>query len=102
MRIYKNKKLLGTFRPYDGFFVPTIDAAKLLKMKKVMIEDNDIAKIISDGGSVFAKFVKPLDKIYPGEQIAVVDKRKNILNVGEALLNSEEMKQMKKGIAVRV
>ena len=100
-RIWKEKTLLGTIRPVDGFFVPTIDGAKRLKMKKVKITDPEVAKLVSQGNSVFVKFAKPMEKILPGEEVAVVDKKKNIISVGQALLSSDEMSQFKRGLALK-
>jgi len=108
-------KLLGTFRPYDGFFLPTMDGAKLLKMKKIEVKDNDAAKFVSQGKQLFAKFATPkmpigtrrseisisTNMIFPGEEVSVTHKGK-IIAVGRALLNSEEMQQMKRGVAVEV
>jgi 7-cyano-7-deazaguanine tRNA-ribosyltransferase len=95
------KSLLGTIRPVDGFFLPTVEGAKMLgnKMKRISIIDPDVAKIVAKGGSVFVKFVSTKDKIFPGEEVAVMSK-KNVISVGQALLNSEEMKQFKRGMAV--
>jgi len=99
----KDRQLLGTFRPSDGFFLPTLDGAKMLgrAIKRVKITDKDVAVIVSKGGAVFAKFSSPSAGILPGEEVAVVGNGKMVA-VGKALLNSEEMKQMKRGVAVDV
>ena len=100
--VWSSKKvLLGTFRPHDGFFLPTMEGANLLRkfMKKVEVPDAEPAKFVSEGRQVFAKFAKPAKNILPGEEVAVFHKNK-IIAVGQALLNSEEMSQMKRGIAV--
>jgi 7-cyano-7-deazaguanine tRNA-ribosyltransferase len=99
----KDKQLLGTFRPSDGFFLPTTDGAKLLgrHIKKVGVTDLDVAKLIAEGKVLFAKFAKPSAGILPGEEVAVVSKNK-LLATGHAKLNSIEMKQMQRGVAVDV
>ena len=98
----KSHILLGTFRPSDGFFLPTLEGAKLVKkMKKVAVKDPDAAKFVSEGRAVFAKFSSPEAGILPGEEVAVVHKSKTIA-IGKALLNSSEMKQMKRGVAVEI
>ncbi len=94
-------KLLGTFRPYDGFFLPTMEGAKLLKMKKIEVKDKDAAKFVSKGKQLFAKFATPKGEIFPGEEVSVTHKGK-IIAVGRSLLNSEEMQQLKRGVAVEV
>jgi len=95
------KSLLGTIRPSDGFFLPTVDGAKMLdkKIKTVSITDPEVAKIVGKGGSVFVKFVRTNDEIFPGEEVAVTNK-KTVISVGQAMLSSEEMKQFRRGMAV--
>ncbi|MEM5782826.1 MAG: tRNA guanosine(15) transglycosylase TgtA [Candidatus Aenigmatarchaeota archaeon] len=102
-RIYdKNNNLLGTIRAYDGLFLPTKEGVKLLKnyMKKVIVEDDDAIKFIKQGKSIFVKFIKPKDEIYPGEEVLVIDKKNNIIAEGKALLNTIEMNQFKRGVAI--
>lgn len=101
-RIRKDGLLLGTIRPSDGFFVPTLDGAKALKgkIKTVKITDPEVAGLVAKGGSVFVKFVNLIAEIFAGEEIAVVDKKNKTIGVGQALLSSEEMAQFKRGVAV--
>ncbi|MEM5814575.1 MAG: tRNA guanosine(15) transglycosylase TgtA [Candidatus Aenigmatarchaeota archaeon] len=99
----KDKVLLGTFRPSDGFFLPSVEGAKLLKsyIKKVAVKDSDVAGFVREGRAVFAKFATPQKGIWPGEEVAVVHNGKMIA-VGKALLNTTEMEQMKRGVAVEI
>lgn len=102
-RIWTSKRvLLGTIRPADGFFLPTVGGAALLgkKIKRVAVTDPEVAGIISKGGSVFVKFVKTRDGIFPGEEVAVCDRKGKMISVGAALLNSDEMRQFGRGVAV--
>jgi 7-cyano-7-deazaguanine tRNA-ribosyltransferase len=102
-RLWSGDNLLGTFRPSDGFFLPSLDGAGLLKkyVKKVVVEDEEVARFVREGKSVFAKFTRPQEGILPGEEVAVVHAGE-MMAVGRALLNSAEMKRMKRGIAVEV
>ena len=93
--------MIGTIRPYDGFFLPTKEGARLIKMKKIFIDNEEVADYIRRGRSVFAKFVSRSDDILPGEEVAVYRKRE-LLAVGRALLNKKEIKEMERGIAVSV
>ncbi len=95
--------LLGTVRPYDGFFIPTIAGAQLLKkhMKKVIVNDSEVADYILKGSDALAKFCLAKDDILPGEEVAVLHKGK-ILAVGCALLNKKEISEFKRGAAVKV
>ena len=97
-RVWKDKKLIGTIRASDGFFIPSIEGEKYVKMKKVEI-DADVAPHIT--GSIFAKFVKKCDDIIPGEEVAIVANDK-VIGLGTALLNSKEMKEFKRGVAVKL
>ncbi len=101
-QIYKNRELVGTFRASDGVFLPSVFGASLLrrKMKKVFVHDKDVAKYLRSGSDLFSKFVRESDKIYPGEEAAVCYGR-DILSVGPALLNWKEMREFKRGIAVK-
>ncbi|HLE07107.1 MAG TPA: tRNA guanosine(15) transglycosylase TgtA [archaeon] len=103
VRAWDSKKvLLGTFRPHDGFFIPTKFSAEKIPMKKVFVKDKEVAEHAKAGRSVFAKFVSRADKnIFPGEEVAVYF-RKKFLNCGTAVLNSQEMKDFKRGVAVAV
>ncbi len=96
----KEKNLLGTFRPHDGFFIPTKFSAQFLPMKKVFVKDKEVAGFLEGGRSLFAKFVFKTEKnIFPSEEVAVYFGKK-FLNCGTAVLNSEEMKEFKRGVAV--
>jgi len=97
-----NGKLIGTFRASDGFFLPSVFGAGLLrnKIKKAFVRDGDVAEYLRKGSDLFSKFVWKSDRIYPGEEVAVCYK-KEILLVGPALLNWKEMKEFKRGIAVK-
>jgi 7-cyano-7-deazaguanine tRNA-ribosyltransferase len=103
-RVWRGRKLLGTIRAYDGFFLPTIAGAQLIKkhMKKVVISDPEAAVYVKRGKSVFAKFARTPDQISPGEEVAVYDSHGSLIAVGRALLSSEEIAQFMRGIAVEV
>lgn len=102
-RIWKGKKLLGTIRPSDGFFLPTFDGTQLLKkhMKKVVVRDSEVVSYIKKGSDAFAKFCKTKDDILPGEEVAVVHKNK-IIAVGHSLLSKNEISEFRRGVAVKV
>jgi len=91
--------LLGTFRAHDGFFLSTVEGAKLIKSIPKVYIDEDVAEFAKQGKSVFAKFVKSPDKFFPGEEVAVCSKE-GIVAVGRAILSSEETKFFKYGVAI--
>ena len=108
-KIFLEDKLIATLRASDGFFALRIEGAKRLKDKLkfpryrvVICKDKEVLDIVSRGGSVFAKFIKNCDKkIIPREEVLVVDENDNLIAVGEALLNGEEMLEFNRGVAVK-
>lgn len=63
----------------------------------------DIEAFIVVGGSVFAKHVIDADEeIRPQEEVIVVSERNKVLAIGRAMLSGREMKEFKRGVAVRV
>ncbi len=102
-RVWRGKELLGTIRPSDGFFIPSLVGAKLLKskIKAFEIKDNDVAALVAEGRNLLAKFALPKGKIFAGEQVAVKHTGK-IVGIGEALLTSSEVKYFRRGTAVKL
>jgi len=98
-RIWKNKKLLGTIRANDGLFLPTIEGAKYINMKKIIV-NKEALEYVKEGKSLFAKFVDKCDDFVPGEEIAITDGKK-IIALGKAMLNSDEIKEFEKGVAIK-
>ncbi len=102
-RIYRGERLIGTFRANDGFFLPSVFGAELLRsmIKKVFVRGRDVAEYLRKGSDLFSKFAWTPDRIFPREEVAVCFGRE-ILCVGSALLNWKEMKEFKRGVAVKV
>jgi 7-cyano-7-deazaguanine tRNA-ribosyltransferase len=97
-----------SLRAHDGMFTLKMDGARLLmdvlphpKMR-VVVEDEP-AEFVAKGANVFAKFVVDCDDgIRPGDEVIAVDTKRELVAVGRALMNMEEMLAFKRGIAVRV
>ena len=97
-----------SMRARDGRFTLKLEGGRLL-MKllpdphmRVVIEDEP-AEFAAKGNNVFAKFVKDCDPdIRPGDDVIVVNTKRELAAVGRALMNREEMLAFKRGIAVRV
>jgi len=100
-RVWRAKTLLGTIRPSDGFFIPSLEGAKYIGMKKVIVDNDEIAKHVKEGRSLFTRFVDRCDDIIPGEEVAIVY-NKEIIGVGTALLNKKEIFEFKRGVAVKM
>lgn len=107
-RIYHRGVLLATLRPRDGMFSLTIPAAKRLASKfkppqfRVIVQD-DVAQVIRQGGTVFAKHILKADHdIRPQEEVIVTNLQDEVLAVGRAILNGEDMITFNFGAAVKV
>ena len=105
--VYDRKGPVAALRAQD-FMILLHNGAEILykKTKRFRVElvrDKEVEKCVREGRSVFAKFVKKADdKIIPGQQVLVVNSRKELLASGEALLTAKEMKEFKRGVAVKV
>jgi predicted RNA-binding protein (TIGR00451 family) len=106
--IYAGEELLAAFRPNNGLFTLTIAGARRLISGlegfgySVRVSD-DVSEFVSQGRNIFAKHVVDAgERIRPGDEVIIVDSRRNVLAVGKALLVKEEMLAFKKGVAVKV
>ncbi len=100
--IFKDNVRLGTIRSKDGFFVPSLEGAKLLKdhMKHIIANDEAVP-FVKKGKTLFAKHVVEADEgILPGEEVIITDKGNNIIANGTAELTTDEMITFERGPAV--
>jgi len=107
-RVQRGHVLLGTMRASDFFFLPTLEGARLLgshlpyPTMRIAVSD-EAAPFVSQGKSVFAKFVHACDpKLLPGQEVLIVDREDNLLATGTALMNSREMQCFRVGMAAKV
>jgi uncharacterized protein with predicted RNA binding PUA domain len=106
--IFLGGNLLATLRPTDGMFSLTIHGARRIVANSKPLRhwvrvNNDVARFIAEGKSVFAKHVTDADlEIRASEEAIVLDENEKILAVGRAVLNGREMKAFKRGVAVKV
>ncbi len=106
--IYKGKELIASVRASDHLIIPKRYLADKLKKKfeyprlRVVVDD-DAVPFISDGKSVFAKFVTDIDpELRANDEVLVVDKEDNLLTIGTLILSPTEVKDFDRGVAVRV
>ncbi len=104
--VYHNKKLLCTLRIDGGLAVSPYFAQILLKNKKFRqncIEiDDDSKPFVQDGKSVFCKHVTWAGKnVLIGADVPVLYQNQ-VIAVGRAVVNSEMMMTLKRGVAVKV
>lgn len=97
-----------SLRAYDGMFTLKLEGARLLMgvlshpTMRVVVEDEP-ADFAAKGANVFAKFVVECDDdIRPGDHVIVVNTKGDLVAVGRATMNREEMLAFSRGIAVRV
>jgi predicted RNA-binding protein (TIGR00451 family) len=106
--IHLKNELLATLRPTTGLFVLTLAGAKRLvreaKPLRCWVKVHDDAEpFVSKGRSAFAKHVIDADEeIRPQDEVVVINRKGEVLAVGRALLSGREMKEFKRGTAVRV
>ena len=105
--VYSEEKHILSMRANDGMFTLKKEGAALLhrglnKPKlRVLIKD-DAVPFVSEGKSVFAKFVVDCDsELRPFDECLIVDKNDKLLAVGRTLLNHMEMKTFEYGVAVK-
>ncbi|HSA98217.1 MAG TPA: PUA domain-containing protein [Candidatus Nitrosotenuis sp.] len=104
--VYHNKQLLCTLRIDGGLAITPYFAQILMKSKKFRqncIEiDEDSKPFVQDGKSVFCKHVVKAGKnIMIGADVPVLYQDK-IIAVGRAIVNSEMMMALKRGVAIKV
>ncbi len=102
-KVFLDNKLLCVLRASDGHLILHKAGALRVKkfLKKIIIQE-DVAEFPGKGGNVFAKHVLRVSSgIIPGMEVLVMSGGRSIA-VGEALLNSKEMKEFKTGVAVIV
>jgi 7-cyano-7-deazaguanine tRNA-ribosyltransferase len=96
-----------SLRAHDGFFtLKPAGARKLLALaapaNRVVVKPDSVP-FNRAGKSVFAQFVEKADHgLRPYDECLVVDADDNLVAVGQALLNAEEMADFRQGMAVRV
>ncbi|MGC8947796.1 MAG: PUA domain-containing protein [Thermoprotei archaeon] len=107
-RIYLNNKLIATIRARDGYIALTLDGARILLQsnlveKNIVIISEDAVPFVKNGRNVFVKFIEHAPKeLKAGEEVIIVNKRKELIAVGRAILNGEEMLSLKSGLAIKV
>ncbi len=97
-----------SLRAGDGLYTLRPEGAqrileKISSPRMRVIVNDDSVPFVSEGRNAFAQFVLDADdEIRPMEEVIVVDKNDRLLATGRALLIKNEMKSLKKGIAVKV
>jgi 7-cyano-7-deazaguanine tRNA-ribosyltransferase len=106
--IYLGEDLVASYRPNDALFTLTIFGAKKLVKGfpdfkyKVQVADH-VVEFVEEGGNLFAKHVvEAHPDVRPGQELVVVDRDDEVIAVGRALLNREEMLSFETGVAIKI
>ncbi len=104
--VYQNDKLLCTLRIDGGLAITPFFAQILTKNKKFrencLEVDDDSKPFIEDGKSVFCKHVKWCGKnVLIGADVPVLYHDK-VIAVGKAVLSSNMIRSLKRGVALRI
>lgn len=97
-----------SMRASDGMFTLKIEGARKLHKgfsppRLRVVVKNDSVHYNREGMNVFAKFVDECDEeLRPMDEVLVVNKNDDLIAIGRALMNREEMLSFKIGVAVKV
>lgn len=107
-QILNNNIRIATIRSNDGFIVLSIDGAKKIHnfikypLLRVVISDESVP-FASLGKTVFSKFIISLDNnLRCKDEVLIVDKKDNLIAVGQLLLSPLEIINSNNGAAVNV
>jgi conserved protein with predicted RNA binding PUA domain len=105
-QVVHDDRLFATIRP-NGVISPTHYGASVLIKSRAYAEnsvvvDQAAVKFVSEGKSVFCKFVKSVGKhVLQSGEVAVLDPSGNVIAVGSARIHGDFMRQFKHGVAVK-
>ncbi|RLE50529.1 MAG: pseudouridine synthase [Candidatus Methanomethylicota archaeon] len=108
MVLNSNGNIVVAFRPKDGYLTLGIEGAKrlLTKFKDLalkVVANEEAEPFIKKGRDLFAKHViEASSEIRPGDEVIVVNRFGELLGVGTAMLNGEEMLSFRRGVAVKI
>jgi predicted RNA-binding protein (TIGR00451 family) len=102
-------KVMFTFRP-NGSIAPTLLGARAMlygstnpRARWIVKVIDGVSEIVSSGKTVFCKHVVSCENaLCAGDDVIILNERKELLAVGRALINGSAMKQFKRGQAVKV
>jgi len=106
-QVFHGEKLFATIRP-NGVIAPTFYGASVLAKSKAYLQNSvtvvqDAVPFVSEGRSVFCKFVKSVGKhVLSSGEVVVLDPAGRVIAVGSAKIHGDYMKQFKAGVAVKV
>jgi len=107
--LYEGSEMVASVRASDHMIIPHDRLALKLKEKfqspklRVMLKDDaEATKCVVDGKSAMCKFVEEVDPgLRCGDECIVVDKKDKFIRCGTLMLSPKEIREFKRGMAVR-
>ncbi|HUH99460.1 MAG TPA: PUA domain-containing protein [Nitrososphaerales archaeon] len=105
-QVFHDEKLFVTIRP-SGIIAPTYYGATVLIRSRAYAQnsvtvDRVAVPFVSEGKSVFCKFVRAVGKhVLPYGEVAVLDPEGGVIAVGSAKMHGDFMRQFNHGVAVK-
>lgn len=85
----------------DKIWIPFIDVAREIRMKKVQI-DQPAVPYITDGADVMRPGIIDFDEFEKDEFVAIIDEKNElVLAIGRAKYSSEELRTIEKGKVIK-
>jgi len=106
--IYGNGSKIAVVRLNDGFILPTLLGAEILRKncpspRLRVIVSSKVKDFIIKGRSVYSRHVVEVDEnLRPGHEVIVVDEEDSLLAIGRLVLSPPEILSFKRGVAVKV
>jgi predicted RNA-binding protein (TIGR00451 family) len=106
-QVFHDQRLFATIRP-NGVIAPTFYGASVLARSRAYLQNSvtifdDAVPFVSEGRSVFCKFVKSVGKhVLASGEVVILDPKGRVIAVGSAKMHGDYMKQFKAGVAVKV
>lgn len=105
-QVVHDGRLFATIRP-SGIIAPTFYGATLLMKSKAYAQNSvtverEAVAFVSEGRSVFCKFVKKVGRhVLPYGEVVVLDPEGAAIAVGSAKIHGDYMREFKHGVAVK-
>ncbi len=98
--LYDGEVLLAQISPLTGFVVPSLEGGdRIARLSHWVIFKGDSI----NGSSLMVPGIEDADpQIRPGDVVFILDSSKQLIGIGEAVLNGEEMVKLRRGVAVKL
>ena len=102
--VFQNKIRICSFRPKDGFLVPSLLGGEILHKNGfgfVVVISSEAEPFVRKGKTVFAKHViEAAREISSKEEVIIINSNKEYIGIGTAKISGPLMLEMDRGVAV--